>query len=104
MTLKGGELLGMLHQAEIFHLDEYLAANLELECWRSFCTHWTLVSMLGFCNLFLELLMEFIKIDCEVMGTCRSEIIFRVDREAHIQTSRRCLYPIHPLLIDRQPP
>ena len=69
---------------EVFHLEVYLIANIEVGSWTSFRICWSLVALLHFQHLRLQEVVELVQI-CDIrLGGGGSKFAIGVDREIGI--------------------
>ena len=68
----------------MFSFDEYLIANLEIQCQRAVFISSDLVLFLGIGDCQLELLVKFIKVHYKVANTGGDRVSFRMDREVWV--------------------
>ena len=68
----------------MFGFDKNLVADFEVRCWRSAFVGGDLVSFLSIGDRRSELLVEFVEVHYEVVGTGRDEVSFRVDGKIRV--------------------
>ena len=69
---------------EVLGFDESLVTNFEVWCWSSSSVHGSLISQLHSSHLFMEELMEGVKINGVFSSLFRSKVSFWVDRDVGV--------------------